>query len=96
MYSPYSAVSPDSDFTLITPSVPPVCTQVWSALPNLLPPACPLDHVLVDLVKKRRACEEGGGNVQEFQKRQFPSVQSLLNPEHEPEKSPVTSAIVKV
>jgi hypothetical protein len=91
----YSPPSLGSDYRHLSPA-PPTCTQVWSALPNLLPPNTPLDHVLTDLVNKRRACEEGGGNVQEFEKRQFPSVQSLLNPEQEQEKSPVTSAIVKV
>jgi len=68
--------------------------QVWSSLPKHTAPNCPLDYVLVNLVRVRRACEGAGGNVQEFQKRKFPSVQSLLNPKREAERSPVTSAIV--
>jgi hypothetical protein len=85
-----AATSPVDDIQSQAPSV-----TVWSALPKHLPPACPLDRVLIDLLQSRRPHELTGGNIQEFQKRAFPSVQSLLNPTHEPKKSPVTTAIVR-
>ncbi|OCK75636.1 hypothetical protein K432DRAFT_429272 [Lepidopterella palustris CBS 459.81] len=91
-FSEYSPVSPTSDFRLM-PS--PTCNQVWAALPNILPPTCPLDKVLVELVRSRRLHEDRCGNIQGFQKQRFPSVHSLLNPEHEPEKGPATSTVVK-
>jgi hypothetical protein len=73
----------------------PSDSGVWSTLPKNISPTCPLDHVLIDLVRCRRAYEPTGGNVQEFQKRAFPSVQSLLNPTDEAKKTPVTNIIVR-
>ncbi|KAF2428079.1 hypothetical protein EJ08DRAFT_328840 [Tothia fuscella] len=69
---------------------------MWSRLPVHTSPLCPLDQVVADLVQARRPYELSGGNIQEFQKRPFPSVQSLLNSENETEteKSPVTTLIV--
>jgi len=53
-----------------------------------------MDRIVIDLVAIRRQHETAGGNVSEFQKMPFPSVQSLLNPTYETAKYPVTSTIV--
>lgn len=82
---------PVSAEAIVTAGEFPSATTVWSTLPRHLPPSCPLDHVVTNLVNSRRPYD----NIQEFQRRAFPSVQSLLNPTYEAIKSPVTSAIVK-
>ncbi|KAF2120375.1 hypothetical protein BDV96DRAFT_642202 [Lophiotrema nucula] len=48
----------------------------------------------MNLINNRRQLEHVGGNVQEIQRRAFPSVQSLLNPTYEAVRSPVMSTIV--
>ncbi|KIW03533.1 uncharacterized protein PV09_05294 [Verruconis gallopava] len=70
---------------------------VWQALPKHTPPTsptCALDIVMTNLIQNRRAYEASGGNDQEFRKRAFPSIQSLLNPTYDAVKAPVTSTIV--
>lgn len=54
--------------------------HVWSTLPPHLAATCLLDEVVINLLQSRRPLESSGGNAQEFQRRTFPSVQSLLNP----------------
>ncbi|CAK7206463.1 hypothetical protein SEUCBS139899_009259 [Sporothrix eucalyptigena] len=54
--------------------------HVWSTLPPHVPAMCLLDEVVTNLLQSRRPLESSGGNAQEFQRRTFPSIQSLLNP----------------
>jgi hypothetical protein len=68
---------------------------VWSTLPKHTPSTCDLDTVVINLIQQRRQLESTGGNVSEFTRHAFPSIQSLLNPTYEPLASPVTSTIVK-
>lgn len=54
--------------------------HVWSTLPPHLAATCLLDEVVINLLQSRRPLESSGGNAQEYQRRTFPSIQSLLNP----------------
>ncbi|CAK7226382.1 hypothetical protein SBRCBS47491_006213 [Sporothrix bragantina] len=54
--------------------------HIWSTLPPHLPATCLLDEVVIEILLSRRPLESSGGNNQEFQRRNFPSIQSLLNP----------------
>lgn len=69
--------------------------EVYSTLPKHIPPTCALDRVFISLLQSRRPYELNGGNIEEFQKAAFPSIQSLLNPASRPQRSPVTSTIVE-
>jgi hypothetical protein len=88
--SSYSAYELLANTELLTGS------EIWSTLPKHTLPRCALDRVVTELIQARRPYEPLGGNVLEFQKRPFPSIHSLLNPEDvvETENSPVTSSIV--
>lgn len=88
---PVSTWSADPPPRVPSPNSP---VNVWTALPKHTLPTCALDSVLTNLVLSRRLFEASGGNDQEFQKRSFPSIQSLLNPKYDPIKTPVTSTIV--
>lgn len=70
---------------------------IWEALPRHQPPTCQLDKILVDLINSKRDCDGNGANAAEFSSAQFPSVNSLLNPEEvNAKQSSVTSTVVKV
>ena len=68
----------------------PLAPSSWTTLPKHIAPTCTLDHVITDLIATRRQHD----NMAEFQRHDFPSVQSLLNPSSTG-ATPVTSAIVK-
>jgi hypothetical protein len=85
-----------SNYKLVVNPQLPTTNAMWSQLPKYTIPTCPLDQIVTVLIQTRRPYELFGGNFQEFQKRPFPSIQSLINPKDdaEAEKSPVTSTIV--
>jgi hypothetical protein len=92
----FQPLSYSSSCDIVANPEPPLGNTVWSTLPRHTLPTCPLDQVVTELIQTRRPYEFFGGNVQEFQKHSFPSVQSLLNPEAEldAEERPVTNSIV--
>ncbi|CAK7212670.1 hypothetical protein SCUCBS95973_001542 [Sporothrix curviconia] len=78
---PHGLPPPTADAHLIHPYHTIAKGQhVWSTLPPHLPATCLLDEVVIDILLSRRLLESSGGNNQEFQRRNFPSIQSLLNP----------------
>ncbi|KAK7187679.1 BZIP transcription factor [Paraphaeosphaeria sporulosa] len=73
----------------------PYGQAVWTALPRHVPSTCALDSAILNLINIRRSHEATGGNIQEFQKAIFPSVQSLLNPPGDAVKAPLANSIVR-
>ena len=92
--SPPSPPSQSVSMPVATPSPTtyvPLAPSSWTTLPKHIAPTCTIDHVVINLIATRRRLD----NMAEFQRHDFPSVQSLLNPTSSTGASPVTSVIVK-
>jgi hypothetical protein len=70
-------------------------TPVWSLVPTFSEPTCHIDHLITDLVAEGRREDKREERNQEFSRKNFPSVESLLNYVHYDPLKPVASTIAR-
>ncbi|KAM5341448.1 hypothetical protein ACJ41O_014479 [Fusarium nematophilum] len=69
--------------------------KLWSFTPRYSPPTCTADSWLIDLIESRKQCEGPELDPSEPSSRDFPSINSLINPCMTELDKPVASAIAK-
>lgn len=60
-------------------------THAWNMLPKNCPPTCPLDRILLDFQRERRANtshSSGSSQTPAYTSPAYPSISNLLNPTH--------------
>lgn len=85
----------DFDTARVTATMVGKESPIWSAVPRYTTPTTSIDRLIASLIETRRLNYEYGAGIREFSYKNFPSVNSLLNPSAVEPDEPVASAIAK-
>lgn len=68
---------------------------IWASTPTYSSPICPIDRLIIDLIESRKLHNQLNPDLREFSHKNFPSVDSLLNPSLAEPDDPVASTLAK-
>ena len=90
-----SAEQEDFNTARVTANTMGAGSPIWSAVPRYTPPTTPIDSLIVNLIESRKLNYQHDADIREFSHKNFPSVNSLLNPSVAEPDEPVASTIAR-
>ncbi|KAH8172465.1 hypothetical protein LIA77_06720 [Sarocladium implicatum] len=69
--------------------------QLWRHLPRYCSPTCKADKWMINVIETGKDARDAAKNAAEFASRDFPSINSLINPSESKPDTPVASAVAE-